>query len=242
MASSLESPTFPWKRDPWVTTPRPDNIDKSTAVDTLDERHQAVFKRAITNLLATELAEMTYAQLIDGLPLWEVALDQYRHTHTGEEPVSNHRELCPGVVDQTTAPLQSFDPLVLEIRSDALKRYQSAPVGLKASKIPLIELIAVALHVLAVQVFLEVDGGFHKHETWPSDDYYDENPIMRRKKPTPFILWLTFDTPEQYSDGVADMAAYWAEDRILGGVVLFGREKSGKEVCCFLPLLLAGLY
>jgi hypothetical protein len=93
-----------------------------------------------------------------------------------------------------------------------------------------------------VLVFLEVNGGFHKHETWPSDDYYDENPIMRRKEPTPLILWLTFDTPEQYSDGVADIAAYWAEDRILGGVVLFGREKSGKEVCCFLPLLLAGLY
>jgi hypothetical protein len=118
MASSLESPTFRWKRDPWVTTPQPDNIDKSTAVDTLDERHQAVFQRAINNLLATELAEMTYAQLIDGPPLWEAALDQYRHTHTGEEPVFNHRELCPGVVDQKRAFLQSFDPLVMEIRSD----------------------------------------------------------------------------------------------------------------------------
>lgn len=36
---------------------------------------------------------------------------------------------------------------------------------------------------------------------------------------------------EQYPFGIADMAGYWAEDRIFGGVVLFDRGESGKEVC-----------
>lgn len=89
----------------------------------------------------------------------------------------------------------------------------------------------MAVHALAVQVFTEVDGGFHKHEKWPGDDYYDApSYMMRTKTPTPFLLWLTFDDPDQYPDGLADVAAYWAEDRIFGGVVLFGRGKSGKEV------------
>lgn len=96
----------------------------------------------------------------------------------------------------------------------------------------------MAVHALAVQVFTEVDGGFHKHEKWPGDDYYDADPIlMREKKPTPFLLWLTFDDPDQYPDGLADVAAYWAEDRIFGGVILFGRGKSGKEVCFLVSLV-----
>lgn len=36
---------------------------------------------------------------------------------------------------------------------------------------------------------------------------------------------------KQYPFGIADMAGYWAEDRIFGGVVLFDRGESGKEVC-----------
>lgn len=33
-----------------------------------------------------------------------------------------------------------------------------------------------------------------------------------------------------YPFGTSDMAGYWAEDRIFGGVVLFERGESGKEV------------
>ncbi len=35
---------------------------------------------------------------------------------------------------------------------------------------------------------------------------------------------------EQYPFGAADMAGYWLEDRVFGGVVLFDRGASGKEV------------
>ncbi|KAG8164179.1 hypothetical protein KVR01_006097 [Diaporthe batatas] len=203
MASSLESPTFRWKHDPWTTTPPPASIDKSTVADLLDDTHQAAFQRAMTNVLATDLAELTIAQLVDGLPLWEVADNTSRHKHKIEDAVYKHRELCPGAMDQARALRQKLDLLAMEIRSDALNRYQSVPVGSKASKLPLIELIAVAVHALAVEVFTQMA--------------------------TPFSLWYNFDDPKQYPHGVADVAAYWAEDRIFGGVVLFGRGKSGKE-------------
>lgn len=35
---------------------------------------------------------------------------------------------------------------------------------------------------------------------------------------------------DQYPNGLADIAGYWAEDRIFGGVVLFDRGDSGAEV------------
>ncbi|KAJ0117023.1 hypothetical protein J7T55_003439 [Diaporthe amygdali] len=229
MASSLESPTFHWKRDEWVTTPPPKSIEKSVVATSLDGAHQVVFKRAMTNILATELAELTFAQLIDGLPLWDVAMDQSRKTHTKEEPVYNHKQLCDGAMEKMLELREQFDPLAMEVRADTLDRYQNTPVGSRVSKLPLVELIAVALHELAVHVFKKADGGFHKYDKYPDDTYYEEKPFTRKRKPTPFLLWLTFDEPNQLPDGVADIAAYWAEDRIFGGVVLFGRGKSGRD-------------
>lgn len=177
MASSLESLTFRWKHDPWISTPRPVSLDKSTVADVLDDRHQAVFQQAMTNVLATDLAKLTFAQLVDGLPLWDIAIDLSSQRHSSEEPVYKHKELCPGAMEKARAFHQKFNPLRLEIRSDALNRYQAVPVGSKSSKLPLIELIAVAVHALAVQVFKEVKGGFHSPEEWPSDDYYNSNPM-----------------------------------------------------------------
>lgn len=39
----------------------------------------------------------------------------------------------------------------------------------------------------------------------------------------------SYSCPEQYPEGAADLPGYWAEDRIFGGVVLFGRGESGTE-------------
>ncbi|KAL2272443.1 hypothetical protein FJTKL_06564 [Diaporthe vaccinii] len=144
-----------------------------------------------------------------------------------EEPVFKHRELCPGVLEKTRAFRTAFDPGSLVIRTDVLHRYQSVPVGSRASKLPLIELIAVAVHAIAVQLIKQVDGGLHKSDQFPSDEHYEQNSWCR-KKSTPFSLWR-YDDPEQYPDGNADIAAYWTEDQILGGIVLFDRGESGTE-------------
>lgn len=36
---------------------------------------------------------------------------------------------------------------------------------------------------------------------------------------------------EKYPSGASDLAGFWAEDQIFGGVVLFDRGTSGTEVC-----------
>lgn len=92
---------------------------------------------------------------------------------------------------------------------------------------PFLDLIAVTIHNMAAELYKLVDGGFHKNTVWPGDEAYQER--NRSAFSTPFCL-LRYSKPEQYPEGTADMVGYWAEDRILGGVVLFGRGKDGTGV------------
>lgn len=62
----------------------------------LDKQHRNVLDRAIQNILSTELALETYAQIADGLPLASVAFDQYMCARSKFHPVAKHTSLCPG--------------------------------------------------------------------------------------------------------------------------------------------------
>ncbi|KAH8767520.1 hypothetical protein F5883DRAFT_644528 [Diaporthe sp. PMI_573] len=46
--------------------------------------------------------------------------------------------------------------------------------------------------------------------------------------PATLFYHAWYRDPIQYPEGVADMAGYWAENRVLGGVVLFDREEARK--------------
>ncbi|KAH8787849.1 hypothetical protein F5883DRAFT_350454, partial [Diaporthe sp. PMI_573] len=194
----------------------------------LDQPHQARFCRAIRNILHSKPAEFTFAQLVDGLPLEKVA-----HSSVAllfESPVREHETLCPGAMDKARAFRDSFEPASLDLPVDVMKRYQDIPAGSRASKLPFIELVVVAIHRIAVLVHKQ--GSLHKEKeptfqedrlchNWdfgPSPTYY----------PTPFCL-SDYSDPEQYPDGVADIAGYWAENWIFGGVVVFSRGESGIE-------------
>ena len=50
---------------------------RKTNIDTLDEPHRDAVESAISKILSTEIAETTYAQIVDGLPLPEVLKDVY---------------------------------------------------------------------------------------------------------------------------------------------------------------------
>lgn len=103
--------------------------------------------------------------------------------------------------------------------------FRAASPGSRAFKIRLVELAAVAVHEIVIQLF-KLDLGRHKNDslaTWlpPEDDLY----------------WEFYDGPwatlfrhpwyvdyDQYPSGVADGVGFWAEKRIFGGVVLFDRR------------------
>src|ERR1700761_8607370 len=87
-------------------------------MDLLPKAHCDVLIRALHNVLSTDIAEVTYAQILDGVPLAEVANDRYSpHFIDLRHPVQQHTSLCPGVTEQTKAFRSSFDPAILEFDS-----------------------------------------------------------------------------------------------------------------------------
>lgn len=82
-----------------------------------------------------------------------------------------------------------------------------------------------------------MDNGVHKHaehQAWRANklDTLSEDDLMgRRKLPPPTLFWTSAYTDwSSYPNGLADMAGYWAEVQLFGGVVLFDRGESEKEV------------
>lgn len=82
-----------------------------------------------------------------------------------------------------------------------------------------------------------MDAGVHKHaeheawlvyklETLPEDDLEQKNQL-----PPPTLFWVGAYTDWlNYPNGLADMAGYWAEMQLFGGVLLFDRGEGEDKV------------
>jgi len=70
------------------------------SLDDLDGDHHHLLVCAIMRVLSTELAEVTYAQIIDGLPTGDVAYEAYGTPYAGHPIDQAHNELCPGMLDK----------------------------------------------------------------------------------------------------------------------------------------------
>lgn len=117
--------------------------------------------------------------------------------------------------------------------SQVLQRYQEVPAGSRASKLPLLEVVAVAVHTIAAELF-GLDGAFHKRDTPCTSHKENEPHDIRRIPPWPTTFAVAgFTDTNQFPAGIADVAGYWAEDIIFGGIVLFGRGESGTGVSNF---------
>lgn len=80
--------------------------------------HHDALTRAVTTVLATELAHTTIAQLVDGLPQSSVAFEARGHLLTTDHPLYQHKELCVGALEMTQALRESFDPDTLSFSPD----------------------------------------------------------------------------------------------------------------------------
>lgn len=112
-----------------------------------------------------------------------------------------------------------------------LRDFQGARPGTKEHILALIELLARSCHEIAARIF-QLDEGVHKHalyEAWR--DAQDEDLLKPGCKRPPCTFSNTeYQFYEQYPNGIADVAGYWAESKIFGGVVVFDRGPSGVEV------------
>lgn len=110
-----------------------------------------------------------------------------------------------------------------------INAFQRAAPGTKMFNTRLIEIVAVALHQFGVLLH---QLQFRMHQ---GDIEYIVNWTMPKQE-TDFDNWepllplpTIFNNPSYidsavYPEGVADMVGYWAEDRILGGVVFLNRR------------------
>ncbi|KAF4956983.1 hypothetical protein FGADI_3395 [Fusarium gaditjirri] len=194
------------------------------------ELHRQALGQAIRNVLSTEFAQFTYAQIIDGLPIADVAWDRRLPGIMGEHIIDDHETLCPGALEKAHDYYQKWDPASLNFDPETLKNFQKAEPGSKSFNIRLVELVAVALHQIAVWLHkLEP----HLHQGDIDAVTYWEMPLsetMARFPPGPTLFshhdYLDDDI---YPEGVADMVGYWAEDRILGGVTVFDRRPKNPD-------------
>lgn len=86
----------------------------SSIIELLDDTHCSALQRAINNLLDTNLAFATYAQIIDGMPTEDVAWDRTTHRLQTSHPLVDHSKLCPGVADK-------LDAIKADFQIDSLK-------------------------------------------------------------------------------------------------------------------------
>ncbi|KAK4245686.1 hypothetical protein C7999DRAFT_42773 [Corynascus novoguineensis] len=198
--------------------------------------HRRLLIRAIERVLSTEVAEFTYAQIIDGLPTGDVAVNSRDQPYGYDQhlhPIySAHDELCPGTIEEARQFRHEFQPEILAFDSKLLHEYRACSPGSRGFKIRLIEMVAVAVHQIAAILF-DLNTSVHK-----DDGIIDWAPP---KSETLYWRWhpdgplpTLFKHPwykdyDQYPRGVADMVGYWAETRILGGVVLFDRRDPNAE-------------
>ncbi|KAK3896817.1 hypothetical protein C8A05DRAFT_48308 [Staphylotrichum tortipilum] len=197
------------------------------------EQYRA-FRRAISNVLSTELALSTFAQIVDGLPTADIAFDRHMHGLDSDHPVDKHEELCPGVMERTREIRDQFDPSILVFDPVLIKAYRRAMPGSRVFKVLLLELVAVFVHQLAVLLF---NLNICMHTGGP-----EEVKRVTQYEEPPLAPGLAAFTPEAtifnhhaylhddiYPDGPADMAGHWAEDRVLGGVTVFDRPAAERS-------------
>lgn len=171
-----------------------------------------------------------------------------------------HEELCPGVLEKTRSFRAQFDILSLEVppmveiaypeklcysrvycmanlSTQILQAYQDTKSGSVAWKLRLLELVVIACHNIAFYLY-RLDEGLHKHAEWADWRLerlarLPENPrgreVTKCGPPTLFFVPLYKD-PERFPNGLANVAAYWAELRIFGDVVLLDRGQTEEEV------------
>ena len=95
--------------------------------------HRRVLFRAVSNVLSTDLALFTFAQIIDGLPTADVAWDR-RYSHlVGAHPIEEHADICPGVLDRARQFRADFDPYILSFSPQVRHTHRTYPCWLSVN-------------------------------------------------------------------------------------------------------------
>lgn len=129
--------------------------------------------------------------------------------------------------------------MLILLNTQLLRALEAERPGSNSFNARLIEVIAVAVHEVAKHLY-RLDSKGHQDdniENWvpPRNEAWDwwwrHHP--NGPPPTLFQHEYYFDH-DKYPDGVADTVGYWAESRILGGVILFDRKSEPASDAVFI--------
>lgn len=86
----------------------------SSSIYSLGAEHEESFRRALSNLFATDLVERAYAQILDGLPTEESLEDSYLYMKGHPVYEIPHTNICNGFIEKVQEFRDRFDPSQLE--------------------------------------------------------------------------------------------------------------------------------
>jgi hypothetical protein len=86
----------------------------SNTIDVFDKGHRDVFYRALSNLLSTDLAEHTYAQILDGLPTEDSLLESSPYIEGHPVFELEHNQICEGFLEKARRRCDALDPYDLQ--------------------------------------------------------------------------------------------------------------------------------
>lgn len=200
------------------------NNSHRSPISKLYDSHRLAVTQAIVNVLSTDTAEITFAQIEDGLPLAEVVDDAASNLMLPDHPIFKHTQLSPHSLEKVRVFRDGFDFLLLRFDTRLLNTFQAASPGSRAFNIRLIEIVAVAIHQMAVLLYnnnpdlaqeSQVSSAVHEVHVWepPKDpgSFWKTWWQFHPHGPPPTLFhhaWYT--NHDHYPDGAADLAGYWA--------------------------------
>jgi len=218
------------------------SIRTHLAGDAETSRHLDILVTAMRNVVSTTLAQETLAQIADGLPLAHVEKDRHFGPSYWRHPLlDQHTVLCPGVMDRLQTFLRQYDFSALALDLDSLDNYLHTDPDLTPElfTVRLVEMVALGIHRLAILVndllYHPVQNPWHDYlESWtPCVEAMEEGKHVEELgtqdrlwcAPVTFFYHRWYNNTMHYRDGYRDQIGYWAENRILGGVLLLDRSK-----------------
>ncbi|EWZ96026.1 hypothetical protein FOCG_06090 [Fusarium oxysporum f. sp. radicis-lycopersici 26381] len=188
-------------------------IPEYVPLDQLEGVHFELLSRAVRNVLDTGIALITYAQIIDGLPVTDVAWDQHSSKYDPSHPINSHKELFPGALEKAKVFRTNFAMADVKIDLEKLNRYQETKPPSRSFYLRLIEVTVCALHQIGVR--LSQQENFHDpaatagHDVESTTNWERLLDHLCRVTPWPTMFIATqFTAHNRYPNGIDDIVGY----------------------------------
>lgn len=184
-----------------------------------------LLRNVLSAILALPIARDTYAQIIEGRPTQPSFKKNY-HAMLEYSTVSEATEPSSEAIRHFEDVRRSFTPAVLAVNLQTAQSFPNTVVGTREHDLGLLEIVAASLNALAGMLY----SSFH-----PETDIRPQKPPgldLTFYQSSHFYVDFyhsCFMDINRYPRGLLDVAGYWAELQILGGVLLFDRGDDGAD-------------